>query len=81
MKEGLATTEPAKKCVAKPSDCYAAPPLRSAFDITTPWRTYVEMRVILKYVYLGADINNGEGGDDARFIGGVTVGLDRFFAK
>ena len=79
--EGLATTQQAKTCLATPSACYADPLPESAYQLEKDWRTYIEMRLLLKNVYLGVDINNGNGRDDARFVGGVTVALDRFFAK
>jgi hypothetical protein len=42
---------------------------------------YIEARVVLKYIYLGFDINNGSGKDDVRFIAGVTVTLDKFLKR
>ena len=80
-KEGVATVAQARQCLATPSACYVNPLPTDAYDITKSCRTYVELRLLLSYIYFGADINNGHGRDDARFIGGVTVTLDRFFAR
>jgi len=78
-KPGLATTAAANICLATPSSCFENPLSKDAYNIKKKPRTYIEARLMLKYIYLGVDINNGLGRDDTRFIAGVTMTLDRFF--
>jgi hypothetical protein len=35
----------------------------------------------LNYLYLGFDINNGDGGDDLRVIGGLTFDIQQLFRR
>jgi hypothetical protein len=44
-------------------------------------RIYVEGRLALNYLYLGFDINNGDGGDDLRVIGGLTFDIQQLFRR
>jgi hypothetical protein len=70
----------AANCLKNPATC-AQPPSKEDFIVTRNARMYIEARVVLKYIYLGFDINNGSGKDDVRFIAGVTVTLDKFLKR
>lgn len=75
--------ELAKRCLETPASCFAIAPskerAKELFTTKNGRRTYIEGRIMLKYLYLGFDINSGSGRDDVRFIGGITVTLDKFF--
>jgi len=81
VKAGLTAAEAttARGCLDDPPSCFSKPPSKDLFQTTKGSRSYIEARVMLKYIYLGFDINSGSGRDDVRFIGGVTVTLDKFF--
>lgn len=70
----------AQFCLDSPARCKTLP-AKSDYKVTRRFRTYIEARVILKYIYLGLDVNEGSGRDDVRFIGGVTVTLDKFLKR
>ncbi len=75
--------EAAKKCLEAPAVCLAGKlPPEEAFKVdSSKKRLSIEARLMLQFVYLGLDINNGDGGDDLRFIAGLTVKLDRFMRR
>jgi hypothetical protein len=80
--EGI--TPEAKTCLENPAECLArkgGPPPEKDFLRKKNARLYVEGRVFLQYLYLGFDLNNGSGLDDLRFMGGLTLKLDQFFAR
>jgi hypothetical protein len=85
---------PYKACLDKPGKCLSdyrsqvagaidlgrtTSQLKDDFGVRKNWRTYIEARLYVNYLYVGFDINNGAGRDDVRFIGGVSVSLDRYF--
>jgi hypothetical protein len=77
-------TPEATSCLRTPAQCLAREdgvPPREAWDVTSDLRWYLEGRVHLKYLYLGFDLNTGDGPDDLRFIGGLTVRLSQFFTR
>ncbi len=76
-------TDEAKACLKNVVTCRKGPviPERDFDRHNQNNRLYVEARLALQYVYLGFDLNNGEGRDDLRFITGLTVGLDRFIRR
>lgn len=74
-------TDAATTCIAKPNDCLAKPVPIDQYTLTKPWRLYIEGRLFLKNVFVGFDINNGHGKDDVRFLAGLYLDFDRFFAK
>ena len=81
----MARAAEAQACLDNPAHCIANPkglPKSDLYKVTSQSdRDYVEARLALNYLYMGLDINNGEGRDDLRVIAGVTVGLDRFFRR
>jgi len=70
----------AQKCLSDPRSCLAAPLPQSDYIITKPWRTYIEGRIFLKNVFVGFDVNNGNGRDDVRFLAGLYIDFNRFFS-
>lgn len=81
-----ATAKPGKDdaaaCLLRPLECLGGtPPPKEDYDIDKSHRFLIEARLMLRYVYLGLDINNGSGSDDMRFIGGLTVKLDNFMRR
>ena len=68
-----------RECLANPALCLGsgAPPIAD-FSVKQKWRTYIEGRVFIQSIYLGFDLNNGEGPDDMRFMAGFTLDLSRF---
>lgn len=78
----VGNTDLAKKCFTDPTNpCLAKPRPETEFTVTKPIRLHMEARLYLGYIYVGLDINNGEGPDDMRFIGGVSISLNRFFDR
>ncbi len=73
-------TDAAKACLQTPAPCLSSPRPETEYTVTRPNRLHLEGRLYLGHIYVGLDINNGKGPDDMRFIGGVSIGLDRFFA-
>lgn len=71
----------AEKCLSAPFDCLTAPPREDAFFGDRKLRMYIEARVFIAPVYLGFDINNGDGYDDVRFSAGLTFRLNTLFAS
>ena len=77
--EGL--NEESKNCLQMPNTCVKMPPPETAFNVDKTLRTYVEGRVFFKSMYFGFDLNNGDGYDDLRLVGGATVPLSTFFSN
>lgn len=69
----------AKMCLEMPLKCITNPPPEDAFITEKKCRTYIEGRIFFKSIYLGFDLNNGDGYDDLRFSAGVTFKLNTFF--
>lgn len=84
VKKGLtpAETAEAESCLQAPQDCLAKGlPSEEFFTSKLKTRLYIEARLVLQFVYLGFDLDNGDGSDDLRFIGGLTMNLDQFFRR
>lgn len=77
-------TPEAITCLADPPACLVRPggvPPSADFEKHEKMRWYIEGRVFLRYLYLGFDLNTGNGPDDLRFIAGLTVKLDQFVTR
>ena len=77
-------TPAADNCLRELNQCLVLGrdlPSEDEYNLSNRRRLYVESRLMLKYIYLGFDLNSGPQGDDVRFIGGLTMSLDRFFKK
>ncbi len=75
-------TNAAQECLRKPGVCLAnGPPPIDEFSVEKALRAYIEGRIFVESVYLGFDLNTGEGPDDLRFMAGFTVDLSRFLTK
>ena len=74
----LPTNEHAKKCLKMPFSCLTNPPDEGHFDTYKELRTYIEGRVFFKSIYLGFDLNNGDGYDDLQLSVGLTLPLSKF---
>jgi hypothetical protein len=76
--------EKARECLRDTAKCLGMdePLPKDAFEASASWaRLSIEGRLVLQYVYLGFDLVNGEGPDDLRFIGGLSIKLDRFMRR
>ena len=74
-------TTAANNCLKDPAACLALGsqiPPKSDYAVRVPHRMYSEARIFWNNMYLGFDLNNGDGPDDLRFIFGVTVALNQF---
>lgn len=69
----------AMACISNPQRCADGHLNEGDFMLRRKPRFYAEGRVTYKSVFLGFDINNGDGRDDLRLLGGYTVELDKFF--
>lgn len=68
----------AQKCLDAPQACLVAGlPSDKYYDTKLKRRLYMEGRLILQFVYLGFDLDNGDGHDDLRFVAGLTMKLDQ----
>ena len=64
-------------CLSDPVMCHSPPP-KKAFKLgRSGGRNYFELRILMASIYIGVNINNGEGRDDMRLMVGASVGLDR----
>jgi hypothetical protein len=73
-------------CLAQPARCLAnglpSGDPKTLYDLHSQKnRIYIEGRLALNYLYLGFDINNGDGGDDLRVIGGLTFDIQQLFRR
>jgi hypothetical protein len=71
-------TDAAKRCLLSPTSCLAHPELLTSYTLVSNWRTYIQARVILGFLYAGFDINLGDSRDDTKFMIGGTIALSQF---
>ena len=64
-----------------PFTCLNNPPPEDDFNTEIKPRLYIEGRVFIKSIYLGFDLNNGDGYDDLQLSAGVTFPLSTFFPR
>lgn len=63
-------------CLAEPMQC-ETPPKERLFDLGRDGgRHLFEARLFLESLYLGVNVNNGQGRDDMRLMVGLTVKLE-----
>ena len=67
--------ENARKCLA------TGLPRQDLFKLEEKGRWYIEGRVFFQSLYVGFDINNGDGHDDLRFSAGWTLNLNQFLPR
>ena len=67
-------TERARNCLERAEACDPAPGA-DEFETDRRRRAYVEGRLLLRSLYLGFNLNNGQGRDDLRFFAGFTISL------
>ncbi|HKW03517.1 MAG TPA: hypothetical protein VJN96_27070 [Vicinamibacterales bacterium] len=70
-------TDAAKRCLLNPTSCLARPEPVTAYTLVNNWRTYIQARVVLGFLYAGFDFNLGEGRDDTKFMIGGTIALSQ----
>ena len=68
----------AQRCLSNPTSCITRPEPVTAYTLVSNWRTYIQARVVLGFLYAGFDFNLGQGLDDTKFMIGGTIALSQF---
>ena len=68
----------AQRCLVNPTPCITRPEPVTSYTLVSNWRTYIQARVVLGFLYAGFDFNLGQGFDDTKFMIGGTIALSQF---
>ncbi len=70
----------ARECLQNPGACLGTGvPATAEFTEENEHRLQIEARMFVGSLYLGFNVNEGQGADDVRFIAGATLDLSRLF--
>ena len=74
-------TDRATSCLSMPFQCLEDRVPEAEFHPVKKPRLYIEGRLFVRAMYLGFDLNNGDGYDDLRFSAGMTFKLETLFSR